>query len=294
MTSGELIKTLELTAGELNLGFVHYESPNDLIQSDQDHEKDVVLTLYGGKDSRNRMLLTPAVCESMNLRFVGADTYARAISQDKYLSKIIATDFGIATPPCVLLRTINDLGLLNTIKLPLVIKPNMEGSSIGISDKSLVTTLREAIEVASELLAYFESPIIAEEFVGGSEVSYCWIKSPSGMHWGLVDTVIDQAPLFFNSGLFDANLKRQVGGKSRVLINHLIDAETRRKFDAYVEAIGTISYGRLDGKLKDGVFYFLELTPDAYLKPGATFAATFSQQNWPYSKIIDEILLSAC
>ena len=89
------------------------------------------MTIYGGEISRNRLALVPAICESMNVKFLGADVYNRIICQDKNLCKTFAKRFNILSPNSILIYDENDISLIKSLKLPLVVKPNYEGSSIG-------------------------------------------------------------------------------------------------------------------------------------------------------------------
>ncbi|MFY4759775.1 hypothetical protein ACOTV0_05985 [Aliarcobacter butzleri] len=100
---------------------------------------DFVMTIYGGEISRNRLALVPAICESMNVKFLGADVYNRIICQDKNLCKMFAKKFNILSPNSILVDSEDDLYLIKSLKFPLVIKPNYEGSSIGISNMNFLT-----------------------------------------------------------------------------------------------------------------------------------------------------------
>ena len=151
----------------------HYQSPEQLIDNIQNHKEDLVITIYGGAGSRNRMALVPAVCEAYQIKFVGADTYARIICQDKYLSKEFARRFNVNSAPGILIDKEVDTVLLKELRLPLMIKPNFEGSSIGISDKAKAHTYEDAIEGIRNLIEKYQQPVIVEEFINGKEICLC-------------------------------------------------------------------------------------------------------------------------
>src|SRR4051812_5404029 len=74
----------------LGLTVTHYEHPSALASHAQRHRDDVVLSIFGGAVSRNRMALVPAICETFGLRYIGPDAYGRILCQDKELSKAVA------------------------------------------------------------------------------------------------------------------------------------------------------------------------------------------------------------
>ena len=83
-----------------------YTELSDFSENIKEHGNDLVFTIYGGCCSRNRMALVPAICEANNIRYVGADTYARIICQDKALSKILCRRHRLLTPNSVLIDPI--------------------------------------------------------------------------------------------------------------------------------------------------------------------------------------------
>ena len=53
--------------------------------------------------------------------------------------------------------------------LPLFAKPVAEGSSKGVTAKSLVTSRAALVEVCTELLERYRQPVLVEEFLSGRE-----------------------------------------------------------------------------------------------------------------------------
>ena len=64
------VSTLDAILGTIRaLGFKvhHYRSPAQLSRNAWRHKEDIVLAIFGGQRSRNRMALVPAVCEAFSL-----------------------------------------------------------------------------------------------------------------------------------------------------------------------------------------------------------------------------------
>ena len=162
----------------------HYISPIEFINNIYKHKNDIVLSVWSGHLSRNRKSLVPSICEAYNIAYVGADPYVNCICQDKTLSKYIAAKFDIKGAKDVLITGQCKQENLFNLKLPIVVKPNFEGGSNGISNKNIVFTYEEATYLCNKLMKYFNQPILMEEYIDGIEVCV----TIAGKH-GIIDVI---------------------------------------------------------------------------------------------------------
>lgn len=294
MTDATTLRGLIAAINSLGLNVHHYQEPSILAEHAHEHRDDIVLSIYGGRGSRNRMALVPAICETFGLRFIGPDTYGRIIAQDKEVSKRLAMDCGLLTPAWRIVRDPTDLEYVGGLSLPVVVKPLMEGSSIGISQRNIAAS-RDAIErIVLELLDAFQQPIIVEEFVVGREVAYSRIEHAGPDAWAFSEVVIDGDPHHFHHRLFDASEKQlPTPGRSVRNIDLELCKEDRKALDTFLAAYGPFGYCRVDGRLTNGRFHFLELTPDAWVAPRGQFARGFTEKGWSYSGVISAVLTSS-
>ncbi len=71
--------------------------------------------------------------EYYNIPYVGTDAYGLLLSLNKFHTKLIAEHYKISTPKYDLIETSENVSKkVNSLTYPLVIKPNSEGSSIGV------------------------------------------------------------------------------------------------------------------------------------------------------------------
>lgn len=294
MTEPEMLAALCSAIRDLGLRLHHYEGPNDLARHAIKHRQDIVLTIYGGKVSRNRMALVPAVCETFGLRFIGPDVYGRVIAQDKEISKRLALDCGLRTPAWRVVRDKSYLPHAMGLAFPVVVKPLMEGSSIGISQRSRATNPDQAKARAQELLADLGGPVLIEEFVSGREVSYTRIEASHDAIWAFAEVVIQGDPSFFKDRLFDAQEKLfRTPGRTVQNIDDELESEERDRIESLLSAFGKYGYCRVDGRFANGKFSFLELTPDAWLGDRGQFAMSLTGKGWTYRDVIAAVLASA-
>lgn len=294
LSEPETVNTLIQTIRSLGRDVTHYSSPEELATNAARHKSDIVLSIFGGTVSRNRMALIPAICEAFNLKFVGPDVYGRIIAQDKEVSKRLARDCGLRTPAWRIARHRDELKRLGGLSFPCVIKPLHEGSSIGISDRNLVHSFEDAKKVAAHLIESVDQPVLLEEFVPGKESAFVAIEDEKELHWGYTEVVVEEKPEYFNNRLFDAQEKAHpTPGRTVKNIDTDLSASDLLGIKSLLSAYGQFGYCRVDGRHYDGQFHFLELTPDAWINPKGQFAMGFTQKGWTYEQVIERVLLSA-
>jgi D-alanine-D-alanine ligase len=293
-TDQETFNALTTAIESLGLSVTHYEGPDALAENAQRHRDDIVLSIFGGRASRNRMALTPAVCETFGLRFIGPDAYGRITAQDKETSKRLALDCGLRTPAWRVLRTPADLERLGSQTYPSVVKPLLEGSSIGIGPDSVAHNESQARKVAQRLMRDFGQPVLVESFVAGREVAFVAIENGAELDWAYTEVFIEGEPDFFESRLFDAEEKmhRRAGRSVRVIDGELA-LDDLAAIQILLKVCGGFGYTRVDGRHANGQFNFIELTPDAWIDPRGQFAMGFTEKGWSYAEVIAAVLASA-
>jgi len=106
--------------------------------------------------------------EYLGIPYTGSGVLASALAMDKWRTKLLWRAAGLPTPGYELMSARTDpAGLAARLRLPLMVKPAREGSSIGMSK---VTTI-EKIAPAYELAARYDDVVIAERFVVGMELT---------------------------------------------------------------------------------------------------------------------------
>ncbi len=289
----ETVASVMQAIESLGLPVLHLQTLDELsARASERQYGDLVLSIFGGERSRNRMALVPAICESFNMRYIGPDVYGRIVCQDKEISKQLALQCGVRTPPYRLVRAEQDLERFVPKQFPMVVKPSLEGSSIGISQRCVVHSLTQLHEVTRSILAEFEQPVLLEEFARGREVCFNVIETDGLPHTNLVEIRMVDQPNYFHDHLFTADIKAPWEKLEIVTLADALDDVDCQSLHRLIAAFGGVGYCRIDGKLLDGHFHFLEVTPDAWLDPQGAFALSFTQTGWSYSEVLAKVLAS--
>ncbi len=115
----------------------------------------------GGEDG-----VIQGVLDVLQLPYTGSGVLGSALSMDKLLTKQLWHGVGLPTPEYRILETAADCQeAVESLGLPLMIKPVLEGSSIGISKVTEADDMLAAWTRANDCVGH----VIAEKFVTGQE-----------------------------------------------------------------------------------------------------------------------------
>ena len=110
------------------------------------------------------------VLETLQIPYSGSGVQASAIAIDKVFTKRIWETHKLPTPRYRVIES-NERAHLNQVadelRLPLIVKPPNEGSTIGISRVRGYSGMAEAFKLARE----YDDVVLAEEFIDGQELT---------------------------------------------------------------------------------------------------------------------------
>jgi len=157
------------------------EADLDAFEKFRKEKPDLVFNIAEGIGGRARESQIPMMLEMLGIPFTGSDSTTLAIALDKARTKEVLSFHKIPTPRFRILRDSKDIlkisSILSTpgLKYPIFLKPLREGSSIGISKRSLVFDDKELKKEAEYLIERYNQPVLAEEFVPGREFTVALI-----------------------------------------------------------------------------------------------------------------------
>lgn len=238
----------------------------------------VFLGLHGGSGENGQL---QAALDLAGFCYTGSGFQACALAMDKYVAKLLAREEGIPSAESILLRgdQLSDYedprdlqGIVDQLGLPLIVKPNDAGSSVGINKVEQIDQLREAVQHA---LKYSASALL-ERFIPGRELTATVLD-------GQALPLVEIRPL---SGWYDYANKYNAG-RSEYLAPAPVDEALSQLIQMYAERLwqvfGLRGYARIDFRYDGEKPYFLEvntlpgmttlsLTPMAAKAVGISFA----------------------
>jgi len=109
--------------------------------------------------------------ESLGVKYTGSNPASSAICMDKNISKIIARDSKVNTPNWEIVTRDQTLNVDNS-EFPLVIKPNDQGSTVGLTIVHDESELGPALNLAFN----YSSSVMVEQFIEGRELTVTLIE----------------------------------------------------------------------------------------------------------------------
>jgi len=112
----------------------------------------------------------PAALELSNLPYTGAGMEGLVIGNNRNLTKRLLMAYGIPTPAFQFIRRAKT-AVQEDLGLPLIVKLNESGGSVGIDDHAVKETVSEAQRKVNKMVSTYKIPVIVEQFIDGAEVT---------------------------------------------------------------------------------------------------------------------------
>jgi D-alanine-D-alanine ligase len=166
--SPETIAAISDAIASFGHAVVHLEATPDLPSRLAEADVDLVFNIAEGLVGRNREAQVPALCELLGMPYTGSDSATLAIALDKSLAKKVLKQHEILTPEFQLFETGRER-LSPALKFPVIVKPNAEGSSKGISGNSVFDDEPSMRASVKSLIEKYRQPALVEEYILGRE-----------------------------------------------------------------------------------------------------------------------------
>lgn len=286
--SAEQTRHLKMTLENVSQ-VICYESVTEFAKHLDEHRNDVVFPMYYGPASYNSKGVVPSLCETYGINYIGADAYAQLICNDKMLSKQYASNFRICSPKGYVLRPHVSpdavLTELNHLNLPLVVKPNVGGGSTGISANSIVHSHNDAIELARFLINKLQVPILIEEYIEGYEVELITVGSQKRITFCEEVQLLMGSKTYFDHDLWSFETKNTDDSSIAFTMSQYISSRDRDNLLTLFQSFDKLEMIRFDGRIKNGCFYLIELSPDCYLGNDCAFYYAFQEKGYSHSEM---------
>jgi D-alanine-D-alanine ligase len=132
---------------------------------------DFCFNMAEGAYSKSREAQVPALLDWLRLPYTGAGVSTLSLTLDKAKTKQILSYHNIPTPDYHVISDNVELEgfIQKQPDFPLIVKPLHEGSSIGIHESSVVTSVQELQKMVRDGLGQHKQPMIVEKFITGRE-----------------------------------------------------------------------------------------------------------------------------
>lgn len=239
---------------------------------------DVCFNIIHGKPGENGEL--QAYWDTIGQTYTGCDFYQSALTFNKKDTLAVLAKYGVPSAKSLYFKKGEDIdadSVIAELGLPLFVKPNQSGSSLGISKVKTKDEFAKALEFAFAE----DHEILIESFLDGTEVSV-----------GVIDykgetIVLGITEIVPKNEFFDYEAKYE--GASEEITPARLDDETRKKVEEVAKkaynSLGMSGFSRSEYIIMNGMPYMLEMNTN----PGFSPASILPQQAKIYGISIKDL-----
>jgi D-alanine-D-alanine ligase len=262
---------------------------------------DLIFNTAEGRRGRFREAFFPALFDELGMPYTGSDAYALALTLDKQLTKLVLSQHGVQTPRWQYVEDPRRLQV-NALRYPVIVKPNFEGSSKGITQDSVVEDPLRLHEVVAAGLARYPAGMLVEEYVVGRDLTVPFLEAAAPDRKGVlqpVEYVVDPAATAARRyAIYDYELKTKLDRLVAVRAPAKVKRSQAERLQQMCETVYRVlevrDLGRIDVRLgEDGQLYFLEVNALPSLEPGAGIYASAALEGLHADAVIGAVIESA-
>lgn len=265
---------------------------------------DFVFNIAEGIRGESRESHLPAILEMLDLPYSGSGPLAQAITLNKVATKKILAYHHIPIANFQMVEE-EDFDLEPQLNLPLIVKPNEAGSSIGIFNHSVCLTKRAVKRCVLDILTNYHQPALIEEYLTGREFTVALLGNEKPRVLPIVEINFDALPS--GSRPIDSYEAKWIWDDPENPLEILFcPAKIDKKLEQQIEKICLEAFGvlnlkdfaRVDIRLNSqNEPYILEINalPGLIADPqeNSRFPRAAAQAGLTYNQMINEILKSA-
>lgn len=229
--------------------------------------------------------------ELLGIPYTGSGVMASSVGMDKITTKIVWLAAGVPTPKYITIGADADVdaaGIVAALGLPLIVKPPLEGSTIGITKVTDASGLQAAVDLARQ----YDKAVLVEQFIQGREFSVPVLGSgPTARALPIVEIVAPEGNYDYQNKYFTDDTKYHCPAP--------LDAATTATIQAHVvnayRALGCEGWSRIDVLLResDNAPFLLEVNTSPGMTTHSLVPMAARAEGTSYEDLCVDILRSA-
>ena len=235
-----------------------------------------------------------SLVERLGFQHTGSTARTNAVCIDKSRTKARLMSAHIPTPAY---QIFNQASGLYKHEYPAMVKPAWDDASIGIDNKSVVTTADELKARVEYILENYHQPALVEEYIPGRELSVSmWgnkrvkVLPITEMDYSSIENPLEHILSYDSKWIPDSYYYQNIHTRcpANLSINdkwRVMDTAVR----AY-HAMGLSDFGRVDIRYYKQMAYIIDVNEIPDLAPTSGFPNAARQAGYPYPKMVEHIL----
>ena len=278
----EVLKALD----PLKYSIKQYDPATDIaLLAAEAQETDVAFLLLHGRFGEDGTV--QGFLDLLGIPYQGAGVLGSAMAMDKHIAKILYREAGLLVPDWVMAEA-DDADhperILARMKLPLVVKPIRQGSSLGMSIAHSAEELGRGIALAFS----HDSAVMVEQYISGREITGGVLGNRDLTALPIVEIIPGDSYSFF-----DYEAKYKAGATKEVCPADLDPGLTEKAQDlalAAHRALQLRGYSRTDMIVSADDIYVLETNTIPGMTPTSLLPQAAAQYGLSFSALLDRLI----
>ncbi|MGE0615414.1 MAG: ATP-grasp domain-containing protein [Bacteriovoracia bacterium] len=264
---------------------------------------DLIFNTAEGKTGRYREAFYPGIFDQLGIPYTGSDAYVCTLTLDKHMTKLMVAGQGIPVPRSQFFVTMAGAEKID-LRFPVILKPNFEGSSKGITQDSIAETPAAFQEKLQRALTQYPIGILVEEYIVGRDIAVPFIEGAAAASGGVlapIEYVFDTAAVGPRKyQIYDYELKNSLSDhvhlKVPAEVNSDVGARLQKMSQVIFKTLGVHDAARIDFRVTpNGEIYFIEINALPSLEPGAGIYQAAKLAGLSETKdVLGAIIANAC
>jgi len=243
--------------------------------------------------SRSEALVAKTL-EMLRFTYTGATPRTLTLSYDKGRVKRRLESRGIPTPRWRLL-TSPDANQWDCF--PAIVKPAWEHCSMGVDRGAVVSDAAELRQRVAYVFDTFHQPALVEDFIDGREFhvplwgsQHLEMLPPVEMDFSYFDDIHERVCSHDAKFAPESRAYQKIRSYVPARLNREEMDELEVVAKAAYLALECRDYGRIDVRMRDGVFYVIDINPNADISADASVALAAGKAGYCYGKLGSRVL----
>jgi len=233
---------------------------------------DICFNMSEGLFGDSREAHIPAVLEMMGIPYTGSRVLTQGLCLDKAMTKRVLSTHGIPTAPFQVFRSPRERRNAR-LRFPLFVKPNREGSGMGVTPKSIVHDEAELRAQVAYITETYQQEALVERYIEGRELTCGLVGNENPHVFPVMEIDLSSSPAD-QLGLYTNYIKHDIPEsptyRCPAPLDEAMTMMIKRLTIGVFHAVGAQDVSRVDFRIDqhDGKPYVLEINTLPGLTPG--------------------------
>ena len=240
----------------------------------------LVFNICEGFNGPARESVYAAILEQYKYNYSGPDSTNLLVCHNKYLSKNILKN-DVLVPFGYVIETEEELKNIKVESFPCIVKFNSEGSSLGMTNKSIVNNQKELEEQVNRLFKQYNKNVLIEEFIEGKDISMIYIEGIGAL--GPCEVNCDAI-------FYDYEMKSDKDDTVEIKPMTGEYEELKQIVSLIAKKLDIKGYAKLDFRIKDNKYYLIEVNSQVSFHPEGEFITCAKKDGYEFNEVINHIV----